>query len=995
MDIESFFPKYPNIHKLKGSPFINPYNDDPFNDVIVNKKEFKELKLAHDEPIPMPGEQFNHQKIITRFLSSKTPYDELLLFHEMGTGKTCTAIGVIENIRYTKKTPYRGAMIFTRSIPLGKNFTNELFFKCTDGRYIPENYDKLTDFERVRRMNKISSEYYEFLTFEVFAKALKAMTDDEIKSKYNNLIIVIDEVHNLRLKESDEEDLDIYNEFFRFLHLMSNRKVLLLSGTPMKDNPSEIVSVMNLILPMNMQFNTQTFIKDYFDPDSTLKPRMVADLASKITGRVSYLKSMSSTVQKVFMGDVMEGLRHFKVVGIKMSDFQTKHYEKAYRKDKEEKGVFSNSRQASLFIYPDGTYGADGFTQDRYILKRKSRLLLRAKKETQKTSYFIGPELAASINHDVANVYKYGCKYGYMLETILANKGKSFAYCEYVNGSGLILLGLLLDHFGYSKATGTEKTKGKRYALISYQTSNHNEIQRLISRYNNPDNVDGEYISIIMGSRVIAEGITLKNVIHEFILTPHWNYSETAQVIARGWRVGAHTNMIDRGDVPTISIYQEVAIPNNKKILSIDLNMYQISETKDVAIKQIERVIKETSFDCPLNMVRNRIQGMDGMRECDYTSCDYTCSGTIEGSTDNITYNLYYSTSDEVHSTLTKYFKTNFSIQLSQLYAMLPNSDTFAINKAVNDIINNDVQFKNMYGFNCYLRERGDNIYMTIDPGKTDEYLAEYYTKNILLTKDIDYEQMVVEIYVHDLPKRIKDIFSHPQYMRPMITALPEYVQIMLLQSVILANLKKLDKNKDVRKEILTYFEGFYGRVKGKWTVWYAYDTEGTTCLNETTEQWSKCKLKEEDMKQIDKKELLKSPIGYIGLYNPKIDAFCIRDVSQNRPKDLRKLAVGKRCKDWKVKDLVTIANRMQLKPLKTFMKGATNNELINIASKLKQFKGEDLTTKSSEELKRMIYFSKSRDTTCISIKKWFNENKLMKEDLDCGEQAKKRFRVM
>lgn len=997
MDIESFFPKYPNIHKIKDNAIINPYDDESFNDVIVNKREFNELKLAKEEALPEPGKAFNHQKIISRFLSSKTPYDELLLFHEMGTGKTCTAINVIENIRYLKPQSYHGALIFTRSVSLGKNFIHELFFKCTDGRYIPEHYERLSDFERIRRMGKIFSKYYTFLTFEVFAKALKKMSDNDIMAKYNNIIIVIDEVHNLRLKENDDddEDLDIYNEFFRFLHVIKNRKVLLLSGTPMKDSPAEIASVMNLILPLHMQFAATTFMKDYFTPDNTIKPSMVPDLASRISGRVSYLKSMTSAVQKVFKGESM-GLKHFKVVALKMHEFQSQYYEKAYRRDKKEKGVFNNSRQACLFVFPDGTYGVDGFTQNRYVLHRKHGLRIKSKKRTvEKTIYFLGPELVTAINHDIRNIYKYSCKFGYTVETVSREDGKMFIYCEYVNGSGLILLSLILDHFGFVKATGEEKTKGKRYALISNQTTTPVEIQRLIARYNKPDNVDGEYIKVILGSRVIAEGITLKDVIHEFILTPHWNYSETSQVISRGWRVGSHLNLINRGDTPVVTIHQEAAIPNGTKVPSIDLEMYKISENKDVAIKQVEYVIKQTSFDCPLTIRRNKVEGMDGMRECDYMSCDYTCAGAIKGPIDDITYNLYYSTSDEIRHRLNEYFKTNFSIQIHQLYAMFANRDRFQINKALNELINNDIQFKNIYGFDCYLRERDDTIYITVDPGKIDEYLSEYYTKNILLKRDVDYEQMVLEMYIEDIPKRIKDIFSHPQYIRHMITALPIYAQIMLLQGSILAKHKNLEKNKDTRKEILTYFDGFYGRVRNKWTIWYSHDTEQPTCLDEKKEEWVACNIEEKDMKKLDKKELLESPIGYIGLYNPNIDAFCIRDVSNERPTDLRKLTVGKRCKDWKVKELVEITNRMKLNPPSNFLKGATKQELLNEVNKIKQFANEDLTHKNSIELKRIIFFSRSRDVTCTEMKKWFLKNNLVKEDLDCGQQVKKRFRVI
>ena len=81
MEIEDFFPKYPNIHQ-KDEKILNPYTV-PFNDVIVSKKEFNELKLKRAERLQEKGDKYNHQKIISRFLAAMTPYNEILLFHEM------------------------------------------------------------------------------------------------------------------------------------------------------------------------------------------------------------------------------------------------------------------------------------------------------------------------------------------------------------------------------------------------------------------------------------------------------------------------------------------------------------------------------------------------------------------------------------------------------------------------------------------------------------------------------------------------------------------------------------------------------------------------------------------------------------------------------------------------------------------------------------------------------------------------------------------------
>ena len=46
---------------------------------------------------------FDHQLIVKDYLNITTPYRGLLLFHGLGSGKTCTSIGVIEGLKYNKK----------------------------------------------------------------------------------------------------------------------------------------------------------------------------------------------------------------------------------------------------------------------------------------------------------------------------------------------------------------------------------------------------------------------------------------------------------------------------------------------------------------------------------------------------------------------------------------------------------------------------------------------------------------------------------------------------------------------------------------------------------------------------------------------------------------------------------------------------------------------------------------------------------------------------
>ena len=409
LDIVNFLPKYPNIEQYDVSKnILNPYDED-FYKVIYKKKEFYENRLESLEEIPKKaGTLMNHQKLIARFFSSNTLYDELLLLHEMGTGKSCSAVGAIEQIR--EEGLFKGALYFAKGEALINNFTNELIFKCTDGRYIPDEYQVISELKKVHRKKKAIKDYYQSNTFETFAKKIKGKnSQDELEKwceNFNNHIIIIDEVHNLRMKSnSDDVDedgkkspLNVYDEFWRFLHAVKNCKILLMSGTPMKDGVDEIASVMNLILPKNKQMQTgDVFVDEFFTKNNnlyTVKSQFyVNELKKVFKGRVSYLKAMQSSVKKEFSGDKHGTLQHLIVEEDLMSDFQTKYYNLAYEEDGKNKGVWSNSRQAALFVFPDGQWGKEGF---KTFIETKQQTVIKKEKK-RKSAFFLSRVLRDQI----------------------------------------------------------------------------------------------------------------------------------------------------------------------------------------------------------------------------------------------------------------------------------------------------------------------------------------------------------------------------------------------------------------------------------------------------------------------------------------------------------------------------------------------------------------------------------------------------------------------
>ena len=696
MEICDFLPKYFTDNSL------NPYPKSDFNDVIYHKKEFFENKLEYHEDFPkIPGELTKYQKTIARYLSIHTPYDRLLLVHEPGTGKTCSAIGSVEQIRLEMenegKKIYKGALILGSGQNILDLIKNEIVNKCTGGQYIPMNYDDLTERTQVVRVNELVRSFYKMNTFEVFAKEIKKSSESILKQEYSNYIIIIDEIHNIREKEDEKEnELNIYREFYKFLHIVENVKILLLSGTPMKDQSQEIASVMNLLLPIEEKLPTgDDFVRDFMTREGLIKKEKEQELKEKFRGKISFLKESQSTVPRKYMTNPNSGinndkLKHLITFDCRMmrNEIQDRIYNQLLISQKNKKGDFDASlREASLFVYPDGGYGKLGFDSCIVDYSKNKEV---GKISSNKFKYAMRKEFLKEFENLskeelLKKIKKHSIIYYYCIKNILEAKGNCFVYCNLVTGSGCILFALLLQLFGFSITNGSEDltTKKSRIAVITSETVTDNDIIKIKQVFNSPKNIDGEYIKVIIGSKKSSEGHSFFNVQSEFILTPHWNYSETIQAIARGIRFGSHKDLILRGDDVQVKIYQMTAIPHTQTINyfddihvacfnSIFLRLYILSEKKDISIRNVMRLMMESAFDCALNYIRNYVKdGEDGSRLCDYTTCKFTCDGVNIDNTeiDYSTYFLYYSSplSREIRQKIENLLRTNQLIGINEL----------------------------------------------------------------------------------------------------------------------------------------------------------------------------------------------------------------------------------------------------------------------------------------------------------------------------------------
>ena len=1036
-DIADFLPKYPDVnHSL--NPVLDPYpRDTTFYQNIYNKKEFNELKLDRVEKRPLPGQAYNHQKAIARFLSSFTMYNALILDHEMGTGKSCSAFSAIENIKNTSNV-FKGALVLTRGPKVLNNLIKELVYVCTSGQYIPSEYDKrLTENERSRRLKKLTSDYYTFETFEKFSKELNVLSDTSIAKRFSNLVIMIDEVHNLRVRE----EASSYNQIHRLLHTAKNCKILLMSGTPMKDDPSEIAAILNLVLPLDKQLPTGNDFKiEYLDKSGdglatrySIKKDKIPKLKQIMKGYISYLKAMSSDVKITYEGAIVKPLKHFKVFRSVMSAKQTESYDKAYRSDVKDKnpdivnvqeetgstsGIYSNSRQASLFVFPDGTFGKEGF--DKYFTKIEKGSIFHYNPNTDFKVAFIG----STPEEKLEKIRKHSSTYASIIETVLSNPEKlHFIYDSFVHGSGSVVLGALFRAMGFGVANGNETAKAPRYAILTNSTASQQTVNNIIKKFNSPENMHGDYIKVIIGSKILAEGITLKNVQSIHVATPHWNYSELAQAIARGIRLESHKDLIDAGKTPEVKVYHHVSMPKSKTP-SIDLEMYTLCESKDISIKAVERLMKESAVDCALFYERNRagINPIDGSRECDYQSCEYTCDGisnmnVVEGNLDYSTYNLYYKTKTKVYEDILGLFRANSIIHFQEILARLQGRYTkFDIVSELKYIITSNIVVRNNLDIPCYLRERLDVYFLVDSISAGDDFLSSVYARKPIISNYSDFEVAIAETYLESIKQGANVTYCFDRlpirYKQQFIESVIDLRDQGLTSPVFATLYEYLLSTEVISADFSTYtLENsiFKMNEEGVWVV--VKETDG-----KKVKKPAEKKLKDEKYSNAIKEAIgdhvlvdfenadITEDDKYVGLYNSSAEhSFCILDTKPKKKErggkakttgdDIRTKTTGRACKSIHKPELAEIINYLKL--------DYEDKEYENIDQKVSEtVDGIKATVELTSQLttledkKRFLHYFSSKVTSkdiCVRILKKLLENGKVFASKTCGEAGAKK----
>ena len=314
-------------------------SDTNFNIKIATKKEFndtkydgvihKNIKEYADELSKADFELSPHQAFVKNFMSSQTPYNSLMLYHGLGTGKTCSAIGVCEEMRnYMKQIGTTKRIIIVASENVQDNFKLQLFDErklklvdgvwniraCTGNKLLqeinPMNMKGIPREKVISQIKNLINTYYLFLGYGQFANyiiktidfsedvdnkgknkkneiTLNKKTIRRLRNEFDNRLIVIDEVHNIR-KTEDNENKKVAINLELLVKSAENMRFVLLSATPMYNSYKEIVWLLNLMNTNDRRGRID--VKDIFEKNGGFKKNGEEMLIRKATGYISFVR---------------------------------------------------------------------------------------------------------------------------------------------------------------------------------------------------------------------------------------------------------------------------------------------------------------------------------------------------------------------------------------------------------------------------------------------------------------------------------------------------------------------------------------------------------------------------------------------------------------------------------------------------------------------------------------------------------------------------------
>ena len=235
-----------------------------------------------------------HQRLVLNYIHHDRPYHGLLVYHNLGTGKSCTSIAIAEGMKHEKQ------IIVMMPASLKTNYWSELQ-KCGDALYKQNQHWEFVSVDGKPDLIPILAKALSMKTDEIRKQkgawmvnineqpnfqtlsppdqqSVQAQITNMIGQKYHNIhynannlankineigkgkknpfdhtVVILDEAHNFvsrivgNLRRKKKASQSIYTKIYEQMLSAIDFRIVMLSGSPIINNPHEMGVMFNLL----------------------------------------------------------------------------------------------------------------------------------------------------------------------------------------------------------------------------------------------------------------------------------------------------------------------------------------------------------------------------------------------------------------------------------------------------------------------------------------------------------------------------------------------------------------------------------------------------------------------------------------------------------------------------------------------------------------------------------------------------------------------------
>ena len=636
--------------------------DDDFRERLTGKDHYQLFKstrqptLTREEFEQLAKEQCSgfektmYQNLMQHYLSIRSPYRSLLMYHQLGTGKTCSSITIAEAFLSAHRTGDEPSIIVVASGTLHRSYEGQIFSmsqkaslealreQCT-GDYYTRLVGKLrvpkTEREREALQRDIDTKIgqrYEFITYQKLASRIEKLDKEGRLDTLSNKVIIIDEAHNLRDVNMDQQKQQkaLTPLLVKLLRKGRNNRLVLLSATPMYNEPDEILWLLSLLCINDKR-------RDVLDPDNlpqlfekgAIVPATRKKLEQLASEYISYVRGNNPFTFPTRISPNALGIPVLRtsivddnvedpswptyypdgLVPTPLGAAQQEEINKKLARSEDIRTQLKTYEQLNCIVF-NGKTGKE-WLYDMFEIETSPMLSLKYRNSTPWLSP--SPDLLGSIASKMLRI----CDF------IKGSTGIVVVYSNY-NWSGIVPLALALEHVGFGRHGGSmllhkvpsskkhprmapyvfKDVPNPKYAILSGNQDimkGGKSLSDILEDINSPDNRDGKTVKVVLITPIAREGLTIKNAREMHILNPWYNINNLEQVIGRAIRTCSH--MLKPIEERNVTVYLHASVSyddDGAQVDTADLHSYRISARKLAQTNEVAGILRDNAWDCSL-----------------------------------------------------------------------------------------------------------------------------------------------------------------------------------------------------------------------------------------------------------------------------------------------------------------------------------------------------------------------------------------------------------